>query len=550
MAIVAFDLKDFKKTSLPQQKLVDEITRMGIDIDSITGSEMKVDISPNRPDLLDFVGFARALDNFVGKKVPKDNFYKISGKPALTIAVKKEVSKVRPYIAGIVVKNVDLSGNSLKYLINFTEKLADTYGRKRKKIAIGVHSLSAIKGDLTYTASKDGSFAPLGASTKSSFAQIMREHEKGVEYRDTIPNYDNDRMAYPYLADSEKIIAMIPITNSEATKVTEKTKELFIDITGTSMLAIENAANVIACSFMYSGADVYPVSVKYSTGTATALAMKYREIKVSMKKADRTIGVETGRHNVISLANRMGYTAAKYGDNVLFYVPPYRVDVLNDQDIIEDIAIAYGYNKINPSPVSGTGYGLSNDMSDMENSQALLMVGLGYTEAINSVLTNEQMNFKNMRWTYHSGEYVSIADAKTTTITMLRTSTLPNLLQNLSISSKATMPQRLFEIGKVFSIKGGKALEGTRLGLASVHSKANFAEAKSAMEAIFQLLGGDFRIEPHDDPVFISGRCARAVADNGASAVFGEVHPEVLRNFKIEEPVVAAEIALNEWAGR
>ena len=431
MAIVTFDIKDFKKMGLTPQKLVDEITKMGIEVEGIEGSEIRVDIHPNRPDLLDFVGFTRAIDNFVGKKAPKDNFYKISGKPMLTIQVKKEVSKIRPYIAGIVVKNADLSGNGLEYLINFTEKFADTYGRKRKKIAIGVHSLSAIKGDLTYTASKDGSFAPLGASNKSSFAQIMREHEKGIEYRDTITSYGKENIAYPFLADSEKIIAMIPITNSEATRVTEKTKELFIDITGTSMLAISNAANVIACSFIYAGSDVYPVSVKYSTGTKITPEMKYWEIKLSMKKADKTIGAETGRHNVIGLANRMGYTAAKYGDNVLFYVPPYRVDVLNDQDIIEDIAIAYGYDKINPSPISGTGYGLSNDMSDMENKFALVMVGLGYTEAINSVLTNEDVNFKNMQAKYLKDEYVSIADAKTSTITMLRTTTLPSLLQNL-----------------------------------------------------------------------------------------------------------------------
>lgn len=546
MAIVTFDIKDFKKTGLPPQKLIDEITKMGVEVEGIEGSAMKVDIHPNRPDLLDFVGFARAIDNFVGRKTPKVNFYKIGGKTVLTIQVKKEVSKIRPYIAGMVVKNVDLSGNGLKHLINFTEKLADTYGRKRKKIAIGVHSLSAIKGDLTYSASDEGSFVPLNASKKSSFAQIMKAHEKGIEYSDTIPGYGTTKAAYPFLSDVEKIIAMIPITNSETTKVTERTKELFIDITGTSVVAIANAANVIACSFMYAGADVYPTRVKYNGTTAITPEMKYREIKLSMKKADKTIGAETGKRNVIGLANKMGYAATKHGDNVLFHVPPYRVDVLNDQDIIEDIAIAYGYNNIDPMPISGTGHGLSNDISDTENKFALIMVGLGYTEAINSILTNEGMNFKNMRAKYPKDEYVSIADAKTITITMLRTSTLPSLLQNLSISSNATMPQRLFEIGKTLSLSNKRPKESVKLGMVSVHSKTNFAEVKSVIDAIFGCMGQEYTVESHNDPSFIQGRCARVLVKGKSMAVFGEFHPEVLRNFNIEEPVVAAEIIIDE----
>ncbi len=544
MAIASFESKDFKALEPDRQKLIEKILSMGVEVELSDESEIKVNINPNRPDLLDFVGITRALENFIGKKKPKDKLYRITNKPYLDVAVDPNVMKVRPYFAGMVVKNVDLSGNRLKYLINFTEKFADTYGRKRKKLAIGIHALSAIKGGIVYSAATEGRLVPLGKQRNMQFEDVMKQHDKGITYQDAVPNYGSKKVMYPFLKDSEKTIALIPITNCEQTRVTEKTRDIFIDITGTSANALKNAANVIASSFIYAGADVYPITVRYGNGIQTTPKLDYREIKVSMKQADTTIGAETGRHNVISLANKMGYTAAKYGDSVLFYVPPYRVDVLNDQDIIEDIAIAYGYDKINPLPISGVSVGLSNDAADLENKLGIIAIGLGYTEAINSVLTSEAVNFKDMQQEPAKDSYVSIADSKASSITMLRTSVLPSLMQNLAVSASATMPQRLFEIGKTFSLDGKNVKEEVRLGLVSVHSRANFAEIKSIIATLLQNMGQDFVIEPHSDPSFIEGRCARATVDKKTIAIFGEIHPQVLRNFGIEEPVVAAEMLL------
>ncbi|MCL4379360.1 MAG: phenylalanine--tRNA ligase subunit beta [Candidatus Marsarchaeota archaeon] len=545
MAIISFDTKDLQAANGGKRGLTDVITDMGVEIEEATKQEIKVNIDPNRPDLLDFTGMHRAIANFTGKKKPQDNRYKISNAPAMTITVQAAVKKVRPYIAGIVVKNADLTGQKLKYFINFTEKFSDTYGRKRKKLAIGVHSIAAINGSLTYTAEGSGSITPLGLGKPMRFDKLMKEHIKGITYQDAVPTFGKSYL-YPLLKDDSKTIALIPVTNCEETKVTENTKELFIDITSTSDVALGNAAAVIACSFIDSGADVYPVEIAYGKAKKATPTLEYREIKLSMSTAERTLGVATGRHNIISLANRMGHTAAKYGSSVLFYVPPYRVDVLNEQDIIEDIAIAYGYNNIEPIAILGTSSGMSNDSADSDNRIALTMVGLGYTEAINSLLTSEEVSFTKMGWKPLKESYVSIADSKTSAITMLRQSLLPGLLQNIAASANATMPQRLFEVGKTFHVKAGKPIEGKGIAFVSVHSKANFAEIKSAVEALFKQTGTDYRIEEHRDAAFMQGRCARVVSKGRQAALFGEVHPETISNFRIEEPVVAAEISLDD----
>lgn len=545
MPTIVLSLKDFEKDGYSQDKLKELMPQVGIEVESVAGDDITISMTPNRADLLDFVGIVRALDDFTGVRVPKEEFYKITNDPALRIIVTKEAKKARPYITGLVAKNVDFSGSRLKAMINFMEKFADAYGRKRRKIAIGMHNLEAIKGDLTYTAAKAGSFVPLNMKANMSFEEIMEQHEKGLAYQNTIPDYGTPKALYPVLRDSEKIIALIPITNSEATRTSETTKDVFIDITGTSQKAIMGAANLLACSFMYAGADVYPIAIEYPAVKKQSPVLRYEEIKVNMGKADRTLGAIVGRHDVIRLANKMGYVAAKYGKSVLFYVPPYRLDVLNYQDIIEDIAIAFGYDKINPLPVVGAADGLSDELADFENRLAVYMVGLGYMEAHNSLLTNERVNFDNMLTKYEAGGYIQTSDAQSSEVTMVRSVVLPGLMKNLSISVNERLPQRLFEIGQVFTVNGGKIRESLGIAGASEHARANFSEIKSAVESLLGNIGVEgYKIEPHSNPSYIEGRCAAVKAENEIVCVFGELHPQVLENFGLEEPVVAFEMVL------
>ncbi len=546
MAIVAFDIKDFKKTGLEQPRIEDALLKMGVEIEEKDDNEVKLNITPNRPDLLDFNGICRAVLNFTGMRTPQENFYRIkkSSEPVLTIQVSQEMRKIRPYIAGIVVRNVDLSGNVLKYLINFTEKFADTYGRKRKKLAIGVHDLSKIKGNLTYTAVEEDSFVPLNETKKMKLSEIMESHDKGIAYSSTISKKNGQR--FPILKDSEKILAFIPITNSEATKVTEKSTSLFIDITGTSINTINEAAALIACSFIDMGAEIGQVAIDYDGNADLTPTLDYDEMKLQLGSAKKTLGVDISEASVVGLANKMGYVAAQYGKSVLFYIPPYRVDVLNNQDIIEDMAIAYGYDKIVPLPVVGSADGLAQELMEYQNSVAEYMLGLGYTEAINTLLTNEKDEFDNMEFhDYDRKSYISIAEAKTSMLTMIRKYIMPGLLGSLRNSAGETMPQRMFEIGSVFSLKNGAALEAISIGFVSEHSKANFSEIKGSVEALLGFLGmKGYSIVGHDDPSFIEGRSAEIRKGDSVIGVFGELHPKVLENFGLEEPVIAAEIKL------
>ena len=137
---------------IDDEKLAEYVYKLGFEVESQSEKEAVIEITANRLDLLDAVGLARTIKNFMHKS--KRFHYEIeNNEPAMTIDVDRSVDKIRPYISGLVALNLELSEEALDNLINFSEKFCETYGRNRRKIAMGFHDMDAIKGSLTYKAS-------------------------------------------------------------------------------------------------------------------------------------------------------------------------------------------------------------------------------------------------------------------------------------------------------------------------------------------------------------------------------------------------------------
>lgn len=539
MPTITINLAQMEKAGIEKASIKTLLDKLGMSLEKAEGSDLTIEITPNRPDLLEVNGIIRALRSISAKDVPKEKHYSINNKPALKILVGRGVKRTRPHIAALVVKNADLSGIRLKELINFMEKFCDTYGRKRNRIAIGMHSLKKISGDILYDAAKTGKLVPLGSTKEASFNDVLKSDKRGLEFGEIVERYGT----FPFLKDSEKVIALIPIVNSETTRVTESTKDLFIDITGTSKSAVDDSANLIASIFIDMKSDVYPCEICLS-GKAPELTpkMEYKEIAIRRLKLEHALGIAIEERKIIEMGNRMGHIASQYGKKILFYVPPYRTDVISERDIIEDVAIAYGYEKINPTPIYSSSVGIMDQVTEDQAIISRIMTQFGFTEAINTYLTNEKQNFEKMELP-ETDDMIKVAYAKTETLSILRKSILPSLLGNLSTSAQANMPQRLFEIGSVFSMVDEKPKESISLSLVSEHSRSNFSEIKSYIMGLLSAIGiKSASVSEELNPSFIGGRCAAVNVGGTKIGIIGEINPKVLNNFRLEEPVAAAEL--------
>ncbi|MDE1856444.1 MAG: phenylalanine--tRNA ligase subunit beta, partial [Candidatus Micrarchaeota archaeon] len=168
-------------------------------------------------------------------------------------------------------------------------KFTSNYGRGRKKLAIGMHDMDKIKMPLVYDAIKDQEFEALG-SKKAKFSQILKTHEKGIAYAGAIAG----SKLYPVVSDKQGVISLVPILNSERTKVTSKSRNLFIEITGTNRYIVEKSLDLFAAMFIDMGGKIKQVRISYDSSTTVLPKMSSETIEIPLLKIEQQIGVIIG----------------------------------------------------------------------------------------------------------------------------------------------------------------------------------------------------------------------------------------------------------------
>jgi len=244
---------------LPVSELREEIPMLGVDLESIDEEKLIVEVFPNRPDMLSVEGFARALRGKMGIETglvsPK---VESSG---ITLKVDSSVAAVRPYVTAAVVRGININDANLRSLMDLQEKLHITHGRRRRKVAIGVHDLSKVVPPFIYKAVKPESvsFIPLDNRAPMNLRQILSDHPKGRDYAWVLEKAE----VYPVIVDSNNdVLSFPPIINGELTRVTEETTDLFIDVTGTDEKAINLALNILVHAFADMGGAIYSVDIR------------------------------------------------------------------------------------------------------------------------------------------------------------------------------------------------------------------------------------------------------------------------------------------------
>jgi phenylalanyl-tRNA synthetase beta chain len=237
------DLIDLLGQKVEMEKLIEVIPMMGADIERIDYTQMDIEFFPDRPDLYSVEGVARALRGYMGLEVGLKD-YPISDSDVKLI-VDPTVNEVRPYIVSGLIRDVKMTDFFIQSLMDMQEKLHLTLGRKRAKMAIGVHDYRDITPPFTYKAVDPESiqFVPLGKNETMDLEEILRKHEKGREYAWTLEGFTR----YPIIVDvNNEVLSFPPIINGILTMVTEDTKDIFLDLTGTDMNAVNHALNIIS----------------------------------------------------------------------------------------------------------------------------------------------------------------------------------------------------------------------------------------------------------------------------------------------------------------
>jgi phenylalanyl-tRNA synthetase beta chain len=531
------DLCSIIGQDVPMDTLAERIPMIGADVEHAeAGSDdMSVEFFPDRPDLYSVEGAARGLRAFLGFETGLKT-YEVS-KSDIDVYIDDSVKNVRPYFLCGVVRGVNISDNMLKSIMEMQEKLHTTIGRKRRKLAIGIHDLDKVNGPFTYRLADPHSirFVPLAKTEEMDMEEILTKHEKGRDYAHLLKGYKQ----YPIILDRDnQVLSFPPIINGSLTTVTTETHNLFIDVTGFDRKAVKGALDLVCTSLAERGGRIESVTMHEGNSYFQSPDLTPSSYSISAEECNRYLGTDLSPADMVTALRKMGMDATEDGDTVNVVVPAYRLDIMHKVDIFEDVGIGYGFENF------GGDYSLTQTSGGLEPVNAFsedvrdILVGLGFMEVMTLTLINDREEFEISKLPYI--ENVRVLNPITEDVTCLRSYLMPSLMNILRHNKHRDLPQRIFEVGNVVRDN----LIQVRLCAMYTASKVSFTEIKSITESVLREMGCEYELRNTDIKTFIDGRGAEVYYKGQSIGMFGEMAIEVVTGYEITHPVAFMELDL------
>ena len=522
-----------------KKQISDSLPFLGLDIESEDKDLVRIEYSPNRPDYSTDYGVALGLQGLLGIKTGSVKLT-IKKSKNYNIVVKPIVSKIRPFVTGIIAKNGKIDKKILEQLIQMQEDLHMGIGRKRKKSSIGIHDLDKISFPLTYTTvNRNHKFIPLNSENELSISEIINDTETGKDYGPLL----GQSSQVPIITDTnKKTVSFPPIINAAITTVTTKTKNLFVEVTGINKDDAEDMLSVVATILQSAGFTLEHIQISGAKNSSPKLQEKKMTVDSSL--INQTLGLNLNTSKIISSLKKSRLNALSKGKNIICTIPAYRFDIFGPMDLVEEVALGYGIQNFEPTISPSQTLGQINPISLQLKSLNQTMIGLGFLEALNSSLSSKRVLYDMTN--RDSKNIISVLDSKSQEHTILRDSILPGLIENLSRNIHESYPQKMFETGGIFNLDNPIS-EKTNLSAISAHKDANFTEIKSVLQTVLKIgFGIEIQTKTAVNSSFEDGHCANIIFNGNIIGIIGEINSKIIDNYKIRVPVVGFEISLSD----
>lgn len=553
----------------------------GIELDEDTTDEcqgderpqLKIEIPANRYDMLCIEGIAQALNEFLGR-AEAANFTLKPETPKVKLTIDKSTEQIRPYAAAAILNGVTFDERKYASFIALQDKLHTNLCRNRTLVAIGTHDLDKLTPPFTYEAlaPQDISFVPLNQEKKMDGAELMEFYEKDKNLGKYL-HIIRDSPVYPVIFDSNRTVCSLPpIINSNHSKISLNTKNVFIEVTGTDKTKTDIVINQMVAMFSaYSATkfEIEPVEIDSSHNSQDRVSpnIKPRKFEADTEYINSCLGLKYSGDEIAKLLKKMSLSAkASDANRLSVEVPITRSDILHECDIMEDAAIGYGFNNLQktkakgdslvaaPLPINKVG-----DIFRIASAQA------GYLEVLPLTLCSHDENFRFLRQLDDNKQAVKLENPKTIEYQVVRTTLLPGILKTIKENRKHSLPIKVFECGDIVL----KNPELERGAFNQRNWSAIYAGKTSGFEYVQGLLGkvmqtlrtpwienpaedkkrGYWIEEDKDNATFFPGRGAKVFFRSSENAepkhigAIGVLHPEVMGHFDI--PYAASSVEIN-----
>src|SRR3989344_2805801 len=406
---------------VPVEKLKDRISMLGTDLESITDKEITVEIFPNRPDLLSEQGFARALSSFMNIKTGIKKYY--IKKSGFSCKVEKALDSW-PYTVNAIVKNLKFNNERIREIMQLQEKLGTTLTRNRRKGGIGIYPLDKIKFPIRFTTMKlkDIKFKPLESDKEMNGLEIINDHPTGKKYGYILAK----EKEHPVFIDfNNNIMSIPPIINSHDTgRINESTKEIFIECSGPDLDTLNVALNIIVTSLADMDGEIYSLDIIYKNKKLVTPNLEPSLMNLDINYINKILDLNLKESEVKKYLQMMGLDLI----NKKAIIPAYRIDILHQIDLVEEIAIAYGYENFDYKLSNFGSVAEENKLEIFKKKISTILTSLGFIEINTFHLTNEEKNNKRMNI---KEEFIKLENSINEDFDILRSWLLPSSLEVL-----------------------------------------------------------------------------------------------------------------------
>lgn len=526
----------------------------------------KIEIPANRYDLLCIEGITRALLVFLERlKAPRYEAVKPkSGSPMQQLKILPATQQVRPHAVAAVLRNIKFTEDRYKSFIDLQDKLHQNLCRRRTLVAIGTHDLDTIEGPFIYNAKPPSEikFKPLGQTQEYTAVELMQLYS-GDSHLKPYLHIIQDKPVYPIIYDkNDVVLSMPPIINGEHTKITLDTKNVFIECTATDLTKAKITLDTVVTMFSQYCEEPFIIEsaevIQPDGKSIVYPELAYRHEVVSVDHVNKRVGFNVNGDEMAKLLTRMCLKSESVdgGKNVKVEVPPTRADVLHACDIIEDVAIAYGYNNLKwtvPNTNTIANQFSLNKLTDLLRHET---AAAGFTEVLTFSLCSRDDIGEKMRKNIKDCNAVHIANPKTLEFQVARTVLLPGLLKTIYHNKNMPLPLKLFEISDVV-YKDPKKDVGARnerhMCAVNYNKSSGFEVIHGLLDRIMQLMeipppdgNKGYYIKAIEDPTYFPGRCADIIVKGKSVGRLGVLHPDVITKFELNLPCAALEINLED----
>ncbi len=567
-------LRGFVEFDFSPRELAEKLTMIGLAVDTVAsvGDDflLEFDLTSNRPDALSHLGIARELSLLCNRPVKYPEIELAEDEQPAHAATSVDIGEPElcPRYVARMIMDVKV-GPSPRWLVERLERLGQ---RSVNNVADVTNLVLHEMGHPTHAFD----FEKLGGRRI-----VVRRAQPGelLTTLDGVKRTLKEDMLV--IADADRAVAMAGIMGGEESEISLQTKHVLLESAYFQPQSIRRTARALGmetdASYHFERGMDYEMPPQAADRAARLIAqvaggrvlrgrvdaypqpLTRQSIRLRHQRLVRLIGFEVSMDEAERILRGLEFEVQRSGQDALTAVAPsWRIDIDNEDDLVEEIARHVGYDRITLELPSWAGAGEYLPGEQRRREIRHVLTTLGFDEAITLSFVNDQLQSHFQSDGISSEVLLNPIDE---TRSVLRTTVLPGLIESLLHNlHHGIRSVRLFEIGRYF-IKGEAQLPVEREALAVAATGAvnelswkGYKEefAFYHLKAVVESLLEKFRIREYQLATAAAshlhpGQAARVIVDGDDIAVFGQLHPRLIAELKFKQPVYVGEFDLERW---